>query len=42
LGVYRVDLARGDGTLISSFTGTVYITTRANESGAADAQRPGP
>ena len=31
LGVYRVDLARGDGTLISSFTGTVYITTRANE-----------
>ena len=33
LGVYRVDLARGDGTLISSFTGTVYITTRANEPG---------
>ena len=31
LGVYRVDLARGDGTLISSFTGTVYITTRGNE-----------
>jgi LAO/AO transport system kinase len=31
LGVYRVDLARGDGALISSFTGTVYITTRANE-----------
>jgi len=33
LGVYRVDLTRGDGTLISSFTGTVYITTRANEPG---------
>jgi len=33
LGVYRIDLARGDGTLISSFTGTVYITTRANEPG---------
>jgi len=31
LGVYRIDLARGDGTLISSFTGTVYITARPNE-----------
>ena len=35
LGVYRVDLARGDGELISSFTGTVYLTTRANEPGHA-------
>ena len=33
LGVYRIDLARGDGTLISSFTGTVYITARPNEPG---------
>jgi len=33
LAVYRVDLTRADGTLISSFTGTVYITTRANEPG---------
>jgi LAO/AO transport system ATPase/phenylacetic acid degradation protein PaaD len=42
LGVYRVDLTRGDGTLISSFSGTVYITTRANEPGAGDAQRSEP
>jgi acyl-CoA thioesterase len=31
LAVYRVDLARGDGGLIASFTGTVYITTRPND-----------
>ena len=31
LAVYRVDLARADGTLIASFTGTVYITTRSND-----------
>ena len=31
LAVYRVDLARADGTLIASFTGTVYITTRPND-----------
>jgi hypothetical protein len=24
--VYRVDVTRGDGRAISSFTGTVYIT----------------
>lgn len=26
LAVYRVDVTRGDGTAISSFTGTVYVT----------------
>ena len=31
LAVYRVDLARADGTLVASFTGTVYITTRPND-----------
>lgn len=31
LAVYRVDLARADGALIASFTGTVYITTRPND-----------
>jgi LAO/AO transport system ATPase len=31
LAVYRVDVARDDGTLLSSFTGTVYITTRDHE-----------
>ena len=28
LAVYRVDVTRGDGTAVSSFTGTVYITPR--------------
>jgi acyl-CoA thioesterase len=28
LGVYRVEVAREDGTLVSSFTGTVYVTSR--------------
>lgn len=28
LGVYRVDVARADGTPVSSFTGTVYITSK--------------
>lgn len=31
LAVYRVDVTRGDGALLSVFTGTVYITTRPNE-----------
>jgi acyl-CoA thioesterase len=31
IAVYRVDLNRGDGTLVGSFTGTVYVTTRPNE-----------
>lgn len=26
LAVYRVDVTRGDGTLVSTFTGTVYVT----------------
>ena len=26
LAVYRIDVTRGDGALISSFTGTVYVT----------------
>ena len=28
LAIYRVDVTRGDGTVVSSFTGTVYLTTR--------------
>jgi len=35
IAVYRVDVNRADGTLVSSFTGTVYLTTRANEPGHA-------
>lgn len=31
LAVYRVDVTRGDGTVISLFTGTVYVTSRPNE-----------
>ncbi len=31
LGVYRIDVARGDGMLMSTFTGTVYVTDRPNE-----------
>jgi acyl-CoA thioesterase len=32
LGVYRIDVAREDGALVSTFTGTVYVTDRPNES----------
>jgi acyl-CoA thioesterase len=32
LAVYRVDVTRADGAMISSFTGTVYITMRHHES----------
>jgi LAO/AO transport system kinase len=28
LAVYRVDVTRGDGAVVSSFTGTVYLTSR--------------
>lgn len=31
IAVYRVDVTRGDGTILSVFTGTVYITARPNE-----------
>ena len=31
IAVYRVDVTRVDGTLLSAFTGTVYVTTRPNE-----------
>ena len=32
LGVYRiVDVTRQDGALVSTFTGTVYVTDRPNE-----------
>jgi len=34
IAVYRIDVTRADGTLVASFTGTVYVTTRPNE--AAD------
>jgi len=30
LAVYRVDVDRGHGRLVSSFTGTVYVTTRGH------------
>jgi acyl-CoA thioesterase len=30
LGVYRIDVARGDAALIASFTGTVYVTSKPN------------
>ena len=33
LAVYRVDVENEAGSLVSSFTGTVYVTTKANESG---------
>jgi LAO/AO transport system ATPase/phenylacetic acid degradation protein PaaD len=37
LAVYRVDVTRGDGALVSSFTGTVYVTRRPHgEHGARD------
>ena len=32
LAVYRIDVARADGAVISSFTGTVYITTQHHDS----------
>jgi acyl-CoA thioesterase len=31
LAVYRVDVSRGDGAAISSFTGTVYITAQPHK-----------
>jgi acyl-CoA thioesterase len=31
LGVYRVDVTRADGTRISSFTGTVYVTSHSHD-----------
>jgi acyl-CoA thioesterase len=30
LGVYRIDVTRQDGALVSTFTGTVYVTDRSN------------
>jgi len=33
IAVYRIDVTRADGTLVSSFTGTVYVTTRPTEPG---------
>jgi len=37
LGVYRIDVTRGDGKPVSSFTGTVYITSGTHD----DAAPPG-
>lgn len=34
LAVYRIDVNRADGAMISSFTGTVYITARHHDDGA--------
>jgi acyl-CoA thioesterase len=31
LGVYRIDVTRQDGAIVATFTGTVYVTERANE-----------
>ncbi len=31
LAVYRIDVVRADGTMLSSFTGTVYVTSRHHE-----------
>jgi len=31
LAIYRVDVTRGDGVAVSSFTGTVYVTQRPTE-----------
>jgi acyl-CoA thioesterase len=31
LGVYRIDVTRQDGAIVSTFTGTVYDTGRPNE-----------
>ncbi len=31
LGVYRIDVTRQDGALVSTFTGTVYVTGRPND-----------
>ena len=31
IAVYRVDIVRGDGTLLASFTGTVYVSSRSND-----------
>ena len=31
LGVYRIDVTRQDGALVSTFTGTVYVTERPND-----------
>lgn len=33
LAVYRIDVTRADGAMISSFTGTVYVTARHHDSG---------
>ena len=37
LAVYRVDVTRSDGTLVSSFTGSVYVTRRTH--GSRDDER---
>jgi len=35
LATYRVDVTRDDGMLVASFSGTVYVSARANEAPAA-------
>jgi phenylacetic acid degradation protein PaaD len=34
LAVYRIDVTRADGAMISSFTGTVYVTARHHDEDA--------
>ncbi|MFO1314723.1 MAG: methylmalonyl Co-A mutase-associated GTPase MeaB [Burkholderiales bacterium] len=36
IAVYRVDVARGDGAVVASFTGTVFMTRRAHHAGPTD------
>jgi acyl-CoA thioesterase len=36
IAVYRVDITRSDGTLLASFTGTVYVSSHSNVAPAAD------
>ncbi len=31
IGVYRIEIATGEGVLIASFTGTVFISSRPND-----------
>jgi LAO/AO transport system ATPase/phenylacetic acid degradation protein PaaD len=37
LATYRVDVTRDDATLVASFSGTVYVSARANEGGSTEA-----
>jgi acyl-CoA thioesterase len=34
IAVYRIEVTRGDGALVASFTGTVYVLARPNKAAA--------